>query len=120
MKVGMHIALTFTMLALTTSLYSWYLDLRHERTYINPDITVLEVIAGTFICLLFAGLALPEHSSGTMLDGWLITCAAFLVGGAPVVVWQLARIFYRRGKRAAFATKKGLSNATKSDAITDA
>lgn len=114
----MHVLSTFAMLALTTSLYSWYLDLRHERKFIDPDVTVLEVIAGTFICLLFAGIALPEQSSETAVYGWLITCAAFLVGGAPVVLWQFGRIVYRHGKRAALA-KKGLKNAIKTDAATD-
>jgi hypothetical protein len=109
----MHILFTYLVLAFTTGLYSWYLDLRHERTYINPDITVIEVIVGTFICLLFAGIALPADSHSAMV-GWLITCGAFLSGGLPVVLWQLARIFYRRGKRAAFK-KKGIENAIKTN-----
>mgnify|MGYP006931608930 CR=1 FL=1 len=47
-RIYMHILFTYLVLAFTTGLYSWYLDLRHERTYINPDITVIEVIVGTF------------------------------------------------------------------------
>ena len=112
-----RIAITYLLLSVTTSLYSWYLDMRHERTFIDPDVTVLEVIAGTFLCLLFARIALL-HFEGAASDGWNITAGAFIFGGGPVVLWQAFRYFYRKGKRAAFK-KKGLDSANKTDGITN-
>lgn len=97
----MALVIAYSTLFLTTGLYA-----------VNPDVTVIEVVFGTFICLLAAGNAVVYGAGIYAWDGWMYTAGSFLVGGAPIIIWQIGRMFYRRGKYEGYTNRKrGGTNA---------
>lgn len=77
----------YIMLFVVTLTYAAILA--HYRHILEPDLTWLEVVLGVVICLL-APYADARLSGG---DVWQTyesrTWLAFLVGGAPIIGWQL-------------------------------
>ena len=65
--------------------------LAHFRRLWEPDLTWLEVVVGTALCLLAP--ALDQRQNGPLTSElyeqrvWI----AVLVGGAPIVAWQLGQ-----------------------------
>ena len=79
----------YVVLLTTTTVYAVLLAvLRHLW---EPDLTWLEVVIGTALCLAapYADQRLNGPLTSELYEQrvW----AAFLIGGAPVVIWQLAQ-----------------------------
>jgi hypothetical protein len=79
----------YLVLVLMTTLYALFLECFKHRW--EPHLTWLEVVVGTAICL-----SVPANLARAIGGDWAAyeqrTWAAFLVGGFPIVVWQLARM----------------------------
>lgn len=115
----MALTIAYSMLFLATGLYAWILDIRHDRNGVNPDVTVVEVVFGTFICLLAAGNAITYGTGTSAWEGWMYTAGSFLVGGAPIIIWQIARMFYRRGKYEGYTNRKRGGAHAKTSSVAD-
>ena len=84
-------------IVISTALYVVALEALDYKNKREPDLTWLEVVIGNAIILLWlegwrraGGLAASGHRGHSEAQ-W----AAFIVGGAPVVLWQLAGICRR-------------------------
>lgn len=94
----------FTILFLVTALYAAALNRARTRGW-EPDWTWLEVTIGSALCLV-AGTAATYAALGPA--GLVITIffwLAFVIGGAPIVVWQLTRMSSRHRQAAAEARR---------------
>lgn len=79
----------YTGLFLTAAAYAFALaKLRHLW---EPHLTWLEVVAGTALCLLAPYLAARQDSALTWAEYEALVWAAFAVGGAPILIWQLTQ-----------------------------
>ena len=94
----------YVALFATTTLYAALLAWLQQALRLEPDLTWLEVIIGVTLCLLAPYFDQRWHgpltSEGYEQKVWL----AFIVGGLPIVVWQLSksvrsRIQVERGLR---------------------
>ena len=102
----MALTIAYVTLFLSSGMYAWILDIRPDRNGVNSDVTVVEVVFGTFMCLLAAGNAVVYGTGTYAWDGWMVSAGSFLVGGAPIIIWQIGRMFYRRGKYESYTNRK--------------
>lgn len=86
--------LVYGLLALATSIYAAILE--RMKSFIEPDLTWLEVAIGISICMA-APMALARIAPGDWTLYEARSWIAFVVGGLPIVVWQ----FYRNRRVAA-------------------
>lgn len=84
----------YAYLLAVTTLYAVLLSL--FRHIWEPDLTWLEVVIGTALCLLAPSL--DQRLNGPLTSEiyeqrvWL----AFVIGGAPIVIWQLGQSVWAR------------------------
>lgn len=84
---------SYLLLVLGTTLYAILLE-RFKHLW-EPDLTWLEVAIGTALCLLVPfGLARSAPADWATYE--LRTWSAFVVGGLPIVAWQLFRMIRSR------------------------
>lgn len=98
------IPVIFALLFLGTTIYAIVLDHAKRRRW-EPDWTWLEVTIGSALCLA-AGTAATCAVLGA--DGLIIAglfWLAFVVGGLPIVIWQLSRMNGRYRDAAAEARR---------------
>ncbi|HEU4326460.1 MAG TPA: hypothetical protein VFS21_25185 [Roseiflexaceae bacterium] len=90
--------LVYIPLAIATATYAAILDRLEAK--IKPDGTWVEVVIGTTMCLVAADIRAhlgPDRRDEVIRAVHL----AFQVGGAPVIIWQVARAIarWRRTRR---------------------
>ena len=95
------------ILFLVAALYAAFLERWKHRW--EPDLTWLEVVVGTALCL-----AAPfAQGQAGLIQSWLdyqnAVWISFVVGGAPVVIWQIWRMVRSRDE----ALKAALTAAMK-------
>lgn len=88
------IAIIYGTLFMTSILYAALLA-RTRGIGIEPDYTWLEVVVGCGLCLLAAAdyIALAHP---TAWQAFFAVCGAFVVGGLPIVAWQIGQAIKRR------------------------
>ena len=83
------VTISYLLLLCVTTLYAVLLE-RYKHLW-EPDLTWLEVAIGTALCLV-----IPWLLARTAPGNWQLyearTWQAFIVGGAPIVIWQLFRM----------------------------
>lgn len=84
---------TDALLIATTSAYARWLD-RHKE--LEPDWTWLEVVLGNVLCLAHAAVC-ARLDPDTAHEGH--TVRAFVLGGIPIIVGEVAQWAHRRGER---------------------
>jgi len=98
------IPVIFALLFLGTTIYAIVLD-RAKRRHWEPDWIWLEVAIGSALCLAAATAATYAAigATGLVIAGlfWL----AFVVGGLPIVIWQMNRMNGRYRDAAAEARR---------------
>lgn len=90
----MNIALVFFILFLTTTVYAILLQ-RTRGAGIEPAYTWLEVVIGSFLCLLASGVIIRTNTLAAW-ESYQIVCASFVVGGTPIIAWQIGLDIRRR------------------------
>jgi len=84
----MTTTIIYVGLFLATCAYAWLLA--HFRHLWEPHLTWLEIVIGTTLCLLAPYLAARlDRAPLTWADYEALVWAAFAVGGAPILIWQL-------------------------------
>lgn len=80
-----------------SSAYAAALD--RWKHHIEPEGTWAEVVAGTAMCLLFAGLRTRQRRHPHWQDHQADVWRSFVIGGAPIIAWRLYRAvtMHRRG-----------------------
>lgn len=76
-------------LFLASCAYAWLLA-KHRHLW-EPHLTWLEVVIGTTLCLAAPYLAARLDRAPTWGEYEALVWAAFAVGGAPILIWQLAQ-----------------------------
>lgn len=79
----------YISLFLATSLYAFLLA--RFKYLIEPDLTWLEVVVGVAICLAAPALVARWMGVPTWQAYEALTWRAFIIGGAPIVLWQIGR-----------------------------
>lgn len=81
----------YCLLPIVTALYALLLSYFPKR---DPDFTWLTVVIGVAICL--AAPAIDQRSNGPLTSEvyeWRVW-QAFLLGGAPIVIWRISATLY--------------------------
>jgi amino acid transporter len=110
----MVITLSYIVLFLATTVYAWVLE-RHPNW--TPDFTWFQVVAGTTMVLTvptILALILPPMTGWQMLK---LVYLAFVAGGMPIVIWQVALIIKRKDEIIENERRQG--RVTKADAPTE-
>lgn len=83
------IAAVYGLLLGAFILYALLLE-RTRGMGIEPAYTWAEVVVGTALCLLAAAVYIRLAQPSTW-GGFYAVCAAFVVGGLPIIAWQIGR-----------------------------
>lgn len=89
-------------LVLATSAYALWLD-SHKKA--EPDWTWVEVVVGTSICLLAAGLR-SRVMGGDWRDHERATWRAFLLGGMPIIAGEVSQALRAWADRDAYHARR--------------
>ena len=101
----------YTALFVTTAAYAFLLS--RFKYLIEPDLTWLEVVIGVALCLAAPAIVARWANVPTWQAYEVLTWRAFLVGGAPIVLWQLGRMTRaRRLLERRIRERDGKSDAT--------
>ncbi len=84
--------LVYPLLAVATSLYAVVLD--KLKPLIEPNWTWAEVVAGCWMCITAARIR-ARLGPNTREGAERAIHRSFVVGGIPIIVWQLLRMLYR-------------------------
>ena len=79
----------YLALFVTTALYA--LLLSKVKHLIEPDLTWLEVVIGVALCLAAPAIVARWSGVPTWQAYEALTWRAFLIGGAPIIIWQIGR-----------------------------
>lgn len=96
------IALDIALVAATSMYAQWLAE--HKEP--EPDLVWLEVVAGTALCLAHAGVR-SRIKGSDWRSHEIETWRSFALGGAPIIVGELAQAWRRRQKRQELADKWG-------------
>lgn len=102
---------TYSALALLTTLYAVLLD-RHKEKW-EPDWTWGEVAVGVALCLAAAAIA-ARQCDPSWRDYELLVWASFVVGGTPIIIWQLKRMVGSRDEAITYERSKTLAQKRRS------
>lgn len=89
------IPVMFALLFLVTTIYAIALDHYAGRKRWEPDWTWVEVAIGSAFCLLAATAATYVALGVAGLAIAALFWLAFIIGGLPIVVWQMTRMSSR-------------------------
>jgi hypothetical protein len=88
------------MLAATTTAYSALLESIDHKETVEPDLTWLEVVIGNALVIFAAMLRIRLQAESGTVPTWQdyerAVQRAMLVGGGPVIAWQLWQTFRRQ------------------------
>lgn len=99
----------------TTTLYAAFLEAYKHRW--EPDWTWLEVVAGTAMCLGAASLRTRLDPAASWQSHEQNVARAFIVGGFPVIAWQVGRMI--KHDYARYLYRQGRTNGTTSEAMAE-
>ncbi len=84
--------LVYPLLAVATALYAAFLD--KLKPLIEPNWTWAEVVAGCWMCITAARIR-ARLGPDTREGAERAIRRSFVVGGIPIIVWQLLRMLIR-------------------------
>lgn len=90
----MSLALVLSILFLTTNVYAVLLH-RTQGRGIEPAYTWLKVAGGSSLCLIAGGVYIGTNTI-TAWGAYEAMWACFIVGGTPIVAWQIGLDIHRR------------------------
>lgn len=98
----MNDLIIYPALFIVCTLYAVLLD-RLERKEakpgallkLNPDGVILEVIGGVILCMIAAGIRARYGNVSTWQDYESGMYWSFFVGGLPIGIWQVGRMYTR-------------------------
>jgi hypothetical protein len=79
----------YLVLFFTTAVYAFLLS--RFKYLMEPDLTWIEVVVGVTLCLAAPALVARWEGVPTWQAYEALTWRAFLIGGAPIVLWQIGR-----------------------------
>lgn len=97
----MHDLIADAALIVVTCAYARWLD---ESKDLEPDFVWLEVVAGTMLCLAHAHAGGRRHG-GDWRAQQMRTVRAFVLGGIPIIIGELAQWLRRREERRRLAAR---------------